>query len=187
MRWLSIALVASCTFSPGTVVEDAEADGPPGDAKPIDARPADARICPPAPAGSACTLFTCDGSSSCYYVCGNTSNIKFSWFGAVASCPNAGLGCIVTINDQAEQDCITTHTTPVFASYVWIGFYQSPIALEPDQGWSWQCGNSNYLSPNWGQGEPNNQGDEDCAALTGGGGWFDATCTGTARMVCELP
>jgi hypothetical protein len=179
-------LLLACSFEHGMLPPPPSSDAPPMPDAPVDAKPADARVCPPPP-NSTCRLFTCPGSNSCYYECGITA--KQSWTGARGSCPNANLGCIVTINDQAEQNCITAETVPSFpSSLVWFGWKQDPAAMEPDQGWGWECPPSSYVSPAWGSFEPNNTGgNEDCGALTDGGGWIDADCSGSARFVCELP
>lgn len=170
------------------VVDDAPDDTqmPMIDARMIDAALPDARVCPPPPAG--CKSFSCEGSTSCYYECGTTSTTKASWSGGAQSCVNAGRGCIVTISDQAEQNCITAFTVPSFSSYVWFGFHQTSTSNEPAGNWAWECPPSVYVQPGWGGTEPNDSGgNEDCAAMTGGGTWFDATCSGSARYVCELP
>lgn len=161
-------------------------DARPRDAA-IDAPSIDARACPPAP--PTCTAFSCPSSNSCYYLCGTATSGKQSWMGAQTSCTNAGVGCLVTIDNQAEQDCITFETMPMFPNaLVWFGFRQSPTGAEPAGDWGWECGTSNYVSPAWGDFEPNNLGgNEDCGALTNGGGWIDADCSGSARFVCELP
>ena len=177
--------------APPVVDDDARLeDAPLVDARPIDGPPdatPDARVCPTAPTG--CTAFTC-GTASCYYVCSGT---KRSWANANTACgaitQGANTACLATINNQGEQNCIVTATIPMFANnnYVWFGFRQDANATEPAGNWAWECGSSTYTAPNWGIGEPNNTGgNEDCAALTDGGGWFDATCSGQARYVCEL-
>ena len=181
-----------CRFTPGSppgaVVRDASQDGAltdaaadAADARSIDAPP-DARVCPSAPAG--CTTFTCATSSSCFYVCAT----KRTWTSAATACMSSAIGCIATIHGQAEQDCITAAAAPVFPDFVWFGWVQTSGSVEPGGGWHWQCGTSTYVAPNWGNGEPNNQGgNEDCGGLTTGGGWFDGNCTSQARYVCELP
>lgn len=153
----------------------------------IDATPIDARECPPPP--PSCTAFSCPSSNSCYYQCGTPTSDKLGWGDAQSSCEAAGLGCLVTIDNQAEQDCIAIQTMPMFPdALVWFGFRQSPSGAEPAGGWEWACGNSNYVSPAWGEFEPNNfGGNEDCGALTNSGGWIDADCSIPARYVCELP
>lgn len=121
-------------------------------------------------------------------MCGGTPGGARSWSSAQGSCANGGLGCLATINDQAEQDCITAQTSPVYPDNVWFGFHQSMMGSEPAGGWSWQCGTSSYVYPAWGQFEPNNQGgNEDCGVLATGGGWNDADCALDERYVCELP
>lgn len=183
-----LAFVFACRFEPGVLAPDdapTPADAP-IDARVPDAKP-DARMCPNAPAG--CALFTCAGSASCYYHCGTTNQTKATWPGARDACTNSGLGCIVTIDDQAEQDCITAATMPAYPNaLVWFGFRQDPGADEPAGGWAWECPGSSYVQPGWGIFEPNDfGGNEDCAAMTNFGGWFDANCSGTATFVCELP
>lgn len=189
---VAVALVAACKFEPGSYSAPVE-DAPEGavdaslDTTLIDAPPADARMCPAAPA--TCTAFTCAGSSSCYYICGTSTTGKQSYAGARGSCTNSEIGCIVTIDDQAENDCIAAATLPTFPSaLVWLGYEQSPSGSEPDGGWSWRCGTSSYLAPNWGDFEPNNEGGgEDCTLMSAGGAWIDGDCGGSARFVCELP
>lgn len=189
---VALGVLAACTFEPAPYAPPvADAPDSPIDA-PLDtamidaAPPVDARMCPAAP--PTCTAFTCAGSSSCYYICGSDTTGKQSYSGARGSCTNANVGCIVTINDQAENDCIAAATTPMFpSSLVWIGYEQASNGSEPAGGWSWQCGTSSYLAPNWGDFEPNDQNGEDCALMTAGGAWIDGDCGGSARFVCELP
>lgn len=195
MRLHAVLLgVAACSFTPGATTSTGDDEMTSDARRPSDGSidaPADAaidaRVCPAAPAG--CTLFSCAGSASCYYACG-AGTLKASWNGAAQSCVNGNLGCLVTINDQAEQDCVVAAALPAFPNIVWFGYHQTSTSNEPAGNWSWECGTSNYVQTGWGNpaGEPNDQGgDEDCAAMTTGGGWFDATCSGTARYVCELP
>ena len=164
-----------------TATSDAPSDGA------IDAMP-DARVCPAAPSG--CVAFVCGGSASCYYVCGSptSSTGRLPWPDARDACASKQLGCLVTINNQAEQDCVALGSAPVYPNTVWFGFRQSSTGSEPAGGWSWECGTSSYASPAWGSFEPNDQNDdEDCGSLTTGGGWNDANCDDDMRYVCELP
>jgi len=148
---------------------------------------ADARRCPPAPAG--CVGFQCSSSSSCYYACGTSTMGKQNFAGAKVACSTGGLGCAMTIDDQAENDCIAQFTMPVFPNaLVWIGYEQAPASVEPAGGWQWVCRTSNYVEPSWGGFEPNDSNaSEDCATMIAGGHWVDVDCAGTARYVCELP
>lgn len=175
------SVLAACSFESGRPVAMGDApqdDGSDhGDAA-IDAK-ADARVCPSV---AGCTAFQCATSSSCYYYC----TAKLPWEMAQAACAKLPSGCLVTINDQAEQDCIVQNVMPMFVNFPWIGFRQSPSGAEPAGGWSFQCGASSY-PPHWGPNEPNEVGSEDCAAMSEGGSWFDGTCTDNGRYVCEVP
>ncbi|HEY5926870.1 MAG TPA: C-type lectin domain-containing protein [Kofleriaceae bacterium] len=146
----------------------------------------DAKVCPPAPSG--CALFKCNASTSCYYLCGTSTSGQVGWATARNACANNGMGCIVTINNQTEQDCIAQRSQPVFPDNVWFGLRQSSSGSEPGGGWGWECGTSSYATPAWGTSEPNNQGgNEDCGILSTGGGWNDGDCDTESRFVCELP
>lgn len=139
--------------------------------------------CPAPPSG--CTQFTCD-PTACHYLCTD----KRSWTSAQGKCTSLGLGCLATVNDSAENSCITTNTLPSFAAgtSVWLGFVQSPSGAEPAGGWGWQCGTSSYVAGNWGTFEPNNSGgNEDCGLMIEGGAWIDGDCATQARYVCEFP
>jgi hypothetical protein len=104
---------------------------------------------------------------------------KATWVGAVGSCTGAQRGCIVTINDQLEQDCIAANTGPGFPDAVWLGYHRNTGT----DAFVWQCGESTF-PPAWATGEP---GVENCAAMTDAGAWVNVNCGGTASFVCELP
>jgi len=145
----------------------------------------DPATCLPPPSPT-CVLFTCPGSDHCYYECGRTSTSKATWVGAVGACTQSQRGCIVTINDQLEQNCIAAATSPSFPDAVWLGYHQPSGATEPADDWTWQCGTSAF-PPAWDANQPDNAGSgENCAAMTDAGSWFDADCSGTAPFVCEL-
>lgn len=178
----AFALVAACSFEHGTKPALGVSD-----AARLDALPKrDPTTCP-APPSATCVLFTCAGSTHCYYECGRTATSKATWVGAVGSCTSSQRGCIVTITDQLEQDCIAAATAPEFPDAVWLGLHQNTGATEPDGDYLWQCGDS-ALPPAWLAGEPDNAGGvENCVAMNDGGSWLDLNCGGTARFVCELP
>jgi hypothetical protein len=198
---VAAAVLAGCPFEHGERPHDAaprdgtgsdvDADTP-RDARQVDAA-IDARACPAAPPD--CELFTCSSSTSCYYVCGNsTPGSKKSWPAARAACTEIGAGaCIATIDDQDEQDCILHKARPSFpmSNWIWFGYRQPPGTGEPLDGWAWECSTSTFTQAPWGSGavggEPSQTGEEDCAAMTTDGGWFDASCNDSARYLCELP
>jgi hypothetical protein len=198
MRWVVVLACAGCSFPGGgtpatddAAVDpidapagsaDAPADGAPAvpDADPPDAAPPDARPCPAAPAG--CMAFACPGSASCYFHCGPRT-----FAAARTRCTSDGIGCVVTIDDQAENDCIAAATTPMFPDLVWFGFFQSAAGGEPDGGWGWVCPQSTgFMAGNWGAFEPNDENGEDCAAMGAGGAWIDIDCGDSMRYVCEF-
>jgi hypothetical protein len=97
-------------------------------------------------------------------------------------------GYLTTITSQAENDFVKDR----LLNAGWMG--ASDAAVEGD--WKWVTGQENNTSfwsgasggstvggryANWGTGEPNNAGDEDCAQfLTGGTGkWNDLPCSST--------
>jgi hypothetical protein len=190
--YLVAVLLLGCQFEHGElVIKDAPPqmiDAPVVDARPIDAPGPDARSCAPAPAG--CKRFTCSDTSSCYYVCGDTG-AKATWGGAKAICesPTFG-GCILTIDSMDEQNCMFANTTPTGSNLVWFGYRQDASPTEPAGDWKWECGSSAYVQFGWANlsGQPDDAtADEDCGALSIGGLWTDASCSGTARYVCEVP
>lgn len=178
-----LALLAGCSFPHGEPIamdRDARLDeSAPEDARVIDAS-GDARVCP---AMIGCTAFQCASTSSCYYYC----TTKTTWQNAQNACDDVPNGCLVTINDQMEQDCIVANVMPTFANYPWIGLSQAATGMEPAGGWSFTCGASAFTT--WAMGEPNDADvpGEDCAGMTDGGPWFDTDCTDPGRYVCEVP
>ncbi len=136
--------------------------------------------CPAAPVG--CTAFTCPPSTHCYYVCAERA-----WSAAENQCPALGLGCLVTISDRAESDCVAAATNPVASAAIWTGWHQAIGSPEPAGGWGWACPDgSTYMAPGWGGVEPDDQGGEDCGALGADGALSDLGCNLNRRFVCEL-
>jgi hypothetical protein len=191
---VAAGLFASCGFEHGVyeVRDDAapiDTATPTIDAKP-DA-PLDGRVCPNAPPG--CTRFSCEASTSCYYVCGNaTAGSKKNWSAARDACAQIGgstPACVATINDATEQSCMVQQAMPSFpmSNWIWIGYRQPANTAEPLAGWDWECGASTFTHAPWGTGaEPSETGEEDCAALSTGGTWFDTNCLDSGRYLCEL-
>ena len=65
----------------------------------------------------------------------------------------------------------------------WIGFND----LASEGSWVWQNGDDASYT-NWGSGEPNNSGDEDCAHPYDSGAWNDHRCSGLSTgYICETP
>jgi hypothetical protein len=147
--------------------------------------------CPNPPAG--CTRMTaaCLPMTSCYYQCTTNRNRE----DARVRCEQDGLGCLVTINDAAENSCLATTLDPNnAANRYWIGFVQTNNTVEPAGGWTWTCPSSTFTpSPPWGLPPPANEpndtnGNEDCAfVINNNGHWIDAACSDQLDYVCEFP
>jgi hypothetical protein len=190
MRFVLALVLAGCSYAPQRTgaqpAEDASLpdDGAPPIDMPFDAPPLPA--CPTAPAG--CTAFECRGSTSCYYECP-----PLAFTAARDRCVNEQRGCLATIDDADEHVCLFANTSPiVFPDLVYVGYRQAQNQTSPDDGWSWECGTSTYVAPNWGDFEPNDSdgiedNSENCMALGVGGAWIDIDCDDDMRFVCELP
>ncbi|CAO2630914.1 CD209 antigen-like protein 2 [Lemmus lemmus] len=131
-----------------------------------------AGLCRPCPWGW--ELF----QGSCYLF----SRTLGSWEASVASCQNLG-GYLVIINSFEEQ---------LFLKYwhirknelTWIGLSDQ----RHEGSWRWVDGTPLGLSvcSFWKEGEPNNNGDEDCVELLEEK-WNDVRCAAKNFWVCEKP
>jgi hypothetical protein len=95
-------------------------------------------------------------------------------------------GHLVTITSLAEQNFVYA----TFSEFSFIGGYQLPGAIEPDQGWQWVTGEP-FVYTNWGQGSPNNifgnNPNENAISFETGGFWNDAPDIYEGRFVVEYP
>ena len=91
---------------------------------------------------------------------------------------NGMQGYLATVTSQAENDFIVNNISApdVEDLRIWIGGFQAPGSLEPDQGWQWITGET-WAYTNWNDGEPNNSnGDEGCLEYDDSEQWNDANC-----------
>ena len=59
--------------------------------------------------------------------------------------------------------------------------------LDVEGTWTWISGTTLGFT-HWGDGEPNNAGNnEDCGQVRSDGRWNDVNCAGAAPALCELP
>ena len=65
-------------------------------------------------------------------------------------------GHLATITSQAEQDFIVGQFGDAIRAK-WLGGFQTPGSVEPNEGWSWITGEP-FTYSNWGFNEPNNSG-----------------------------
>lgn len=81
-------------------------------------------------------------------------------------------GHLATIGSGEEDRFI--RSLGVFDHGLWIGGFQSEGSSEPDGGWQWITGEP-FEYTNWGEVEPNDDGDEACIEVTPDG-WNDFPC-----------
>jgi len=136
---------------------------------------ASASACPAAPHG--CTAFQCATGSSCYYVCDAKT-----YSAAQAQCSAHSIGCVATIDDLAEDDCIAANVVPTVTDAVWIGYVESGSS----QSWGWTCSDGSTFT-DWGLLQPSLLVNETAAAMVNGGVWVNADPTTSLRYVCKLP
>lgn len=104
-----------------------------------------------------------------------------SWSEARAYCEQQGLS-LVALASGLEERSVTDAAAQFGLSSVWIGAND----LDEEGVWRWPDG-SPLLYAHWGDGEPNNSGEEDCAELVYPGYWNDLPCSTSRAAVCEAP
>ncbi len=160
----------------GVAVVDAEVgaiDGRPtiDAAAPLDAPPPDAEPCT---GGDATVVDPATGHCYRLYVVGQ------NWGVARTLCDAFGSDThLVTITDAAENAIVRQLGGNL---HVWLGFTDAAV----ENQWAWVTGQALGFI-NWESGEPNNDGNEDCAELQGelAGVWNDRKCGDSLAYVCE--
>ncbi|KAH9498740.1 chromatin-modulating protein mrc1, partial [Bulinus truncatus] len=90
---------------------------------------------------------------------------------------------LASIRDSAENQFILSHIPRGYGGAVWIGL--NDLRMENSFVWT---DNTPVTYTNWNPGEPNNQNDEDCVSMIGGGKWNDGQCSYPLNMVaCKMP
>ncbi|XP_053533495.1 CD209 antigen-like protein E [Ictalurus punctatus] len=112
--------------------------------------------------------------SSFYYM----SNEKKNWEGSRQDCRDKGADLVI-IKSKEEQEFIGKQ---LGSSRAWIGL--SDRAVEGD--WIWVDGTP-LTTAFWDEGEPNNEGEEDCAEIFSLNGtfWNDQKCSNNKHWICE--
>jgi hypothetical protein len=107
-----------------------------------------------------------------------------TWEEAKADAEARG-GHLATFTSQVELDAfflLVKDWPPNF----WVGGYQNPGSLEPEQGWKWVTGEE-WSFTAWGDGEPNNfiGFEEDALSILKTGFWNDAANTSRYSYAIE--
>ncbi|XP_071801390.1 perlucin-like protein [Asterias amurensis] len=116
---------------------------------------------------------------SCYKI----TEMRFTWADARDECRNLG-GVLGVPSSDPEHEFIA-QLIPTGGT-VWLDC--NDIYVEGN----WKCreGNVEVAYRNWYFTEPNNKGDEDCAALNNGYGnesqWHDVSCSREERALCKM-
>ncbi|XP_038201617.1 CD209 antigen-like protein E [Arvicola amphibius] len=112
---------------------------------------------------------------SCYLF----SRTLGSWEASAASCQNLGAHLVI-VNSFEEQQFLK-YLDIRKNELTWIGLSDH----RHEGSWQWVDGTPFELSF-WKEGEPNNDGDEDCVELSGDK-WNDKRCTAKNFWICEKP
>nr|XP_048285013.1 CD209 antigen-like protein C isoform X2 [Myodes glareolus] len=112
---------------------------------------------------------------SCYLF----SRTLGSWEASVASCQNLGAHLVIVNSFEEQQFLKYLHIRK--NELTWIGLSDH----RHEGSWHWVDGTSLGLSF-WKDGEPNNDGDEDCVELLEDK-WNDRRCTAKNFWICEKP
>jgi hypothetical protein len=107
----------------------------------------------------------------------------WTWAAARADALSSG-GRLASITSDQELACVVSAANGASG---WLagtdadveGTWRWVDAPKGSGGTFWSDGATTGFT-NWGAGEPNNSGDEDCLVLNGDGTWNDATCGNSA-------
>jgi hypothetical protein len=103
-----------------------------------------------------------------------------NWDGAAAACAGLGPNTHLAAIDSASEN--ETAAMVLGGNQAWVG--GSDTAVEGS--WVWVTGEAVGFD-SWRDGQPNNQGNEDCMMMRGAdGSWEDRLCLGTFGSLCEV-
>lgn len=113
----------------------------------------------------------------CYYF----SKSQRNWNDSVAACQEVDAQ-LVTVESDEEQTFLDTFLKN--KGPAWMGLSD----LKQESTWQWVDGSplSDSFRKYWIKGEPNNQGNEDCAELREDG-WNDNKCDNKKFWICKKP
>ncbi|XP_068195769.1 CD209 antigen-like protein E [Antennarius striatus] len=129
--------------------------------------------------------------SMCYYFALSDDVLRRSWQEARNFCMRYGADLAVVDTREkhlAISELITNYydtSRNIYQSGFWIGLRD----VEYEGTWKWLDGTS-LAAGYWNDGEPNNQGNEDCAAAYPRSNpfksWNDAPCNHGLKWICEM-
>ncbi|XP_058240759.1 hepatic lectin-like [Hemibagrus wyckioides] len=121
--------------------------------------------------------WTCFSSSSSFY---GMSNENKNWRESRKDCRDKGADLLI-INSTEEQEFIVKQLGNFEA---WIGLSDKDVEGE----WKW-VNNRTLTTKYWAEGEPNNDGEEDCAVIYASSKtvWNDRQCSVQLPWICEKP
>ncbi|XP_068563091.1 CD209 antigen-like protein E [Cebidichthys violaceus] len=129
-------------------------------------------------------------NSMCYYFAFSDAILRRSWHEARQFCKNQG-GDLAVMDSREKHlaitDLINNYHVPhasIFYSGFWIGLRD----VEEEGTWKWLDG-TRLTQGYWNDGEPNDQGNEDCAATYPRSNpfkaWNDAPCNHELKWICQ--
>ncbi|CAN9502186.1 unnamed protein product [Ophioblennius macclurei] len=129
--------------------------------------------------------------SKCYYFAISNSHSSMSWYDARRYCKAANSDLII-LNSREKQlaiiEFLTQYRDPTRPLHL-TGFWTGLTDEEQEGYWKWVDG-TRLSEGYWHAGEPNNQGNEDCAAVYPSDNpfksWNDAPCTYGLKWICEM-
>ncbi|KAM6968903.1 uncharacterized protein LKV04_017706 [Tautogolabrus adspersus] len=130
-------------------------------------------------------------NSACYYFPFSSVSVRRSWQEAREFCKKQG-GDLAVIDSRekhlAVSELINNYNN--LAGYMALsGFWIGLRDVEEEGTWKWLDG-TRLTDSFWNTGEPNNQGNEDCAATYPRSNpffaWNDAPCNHQLKWICEM-
>ena len=102
-----------------------------------------------------------------------------TWTDALSTCQGWGYS-LVTVDDSSENSWLASTHSGIGMGTPWIGFNDR----SSEGSWVWASGASVSYT-NWGSGEPNDSGGEDCGEIYTSGAWNDIPCGNSDYYICE--
>ncbi|XP_071940909.1 macrophage mannose receptor 1-like [Antedon mediterranea] len=126
--------------------------------------------------------------SSCYLPNEESSqNNRLSWLEAQQSCLKMG-GDLASFHSAAEEAYILGRFTPIDQENAyWLGYWIGLNDRTIEGGYEWSDGTAVGYT-NWGDGEPNDSGSEECVEMffDGQRGWNDMDCSTVRNWICKI-